>query len=207
MAKRNSGRRGKARKRRGSALAGSQGAVERGGEQGTAVAAGEPIARTSPAARRGASSQRAGRRGDGGGGAARRDPGGVGERPDAPWHPWPFSELLIFVGAIGTIVGVTAKEARVLYAGLGAVVLGTLEFTFREHRSGYRAHSSLLAAVPTALVHGAIALVLFALGVRGEVLVIAPLAIDVPLFWLLFKLLKARFDDARRERVFALGRH
>ena len=35
---------------------------------------------------------------------------------------------------------------------------------------------------------------------------IAPLALDVPLFAFLFKLLRARFQDARRERVFAGGR-
>jgi hypothetical protein len=113
---------------------------------------------------------------------------------------------LIFVGAVGTIVGVLKEDGRLLYAGLGAVVLGTLEFTIREHRSGYRAHSALLAAVPTALLHGLIALALFALGARGEVLVLAPLLVDVPVFWLLFRTLRARFEDARRERVFALGR-
>jgi hypothetical protein len=159
----------------------------------------EPASRGVPARQRGA------RRGPADRGVD-RDPGGVGERPEAPWHPWPFSELLILVGAIGTIVGVINTDPRVLYAGLAAVVIGTLEFTVREHRSGYRAHSSLLAAVPTALVHGGIALGLFALGASGGVLVIAPLVIDVPLFWLLFRFLRARFDDARRERVFALRR-
>ncbi len=176
----------------------------------TAQAEGSPPARdggavSQPAAGRGASRQRGARRGP----AERvthRDPGGVGERPEAPWHPWPFSELLIFVGAVGTIVGVLKEDGRLLYAGLGAVVLGTLEFTIREHRSGYRSHAALLAAVPTALVHGAIALALFALGARGEVLVLAPLLVDVPVFWLLFRTLRARFEDARRERVFALGR-
>ena len=135
-----------------------------------------------------------------------RDPGGVGERPEAPWHPWPFSELLILVGAIGTIVGFASGAPATLFAGLGAVLLGTLEFTIREHRTGYRAHSALLAAVPTALVHGGIALGLFALGASGGVLVIAPLVIDVPVFWFLYRFLRSRFDDARRERVFALGR-
>jgi hypothetical protein len=198
MAKRNAGRRGRARKPRGSsasATARRTGEVDSESTTGvastaTATTAGRQRGARRPAAERG----------------VERDPGGVGERPQAPWHPWPFSELLIFVGAIGTIVGVTAKEPRVLYAGLGAVVLGTVEFTIREHRTGYRSHSSLLAAVPTALVHGAIALALFAAGVKGEVLVLAPLAVDIPLFWLLFRTLRARFEDARRERVFALGR-
>jgi hypothetical protein len=199
MPKRNAGRRGKARKRRPVAAA----------TQGAAVTGTEAVApASSPRAANATISpgrQRGARRGAGDRGT-HRDPGGVGERPDAPWHPWPLSELLILVGAVGTIVGVVNKDARLLYAGLGAVVLGTLEFTVREHRTGYRAHSALLAAVPTAALHGGVALGLYALGVKGQVLVLAPLAVDVPVFWLLFRFCKARFDDARRERVFALGR-
>jgi hypothetical protein len=204
MSKRNAGRRGRARKRR-AAPAASQ----PGGGAAAGRADGAPAARDLGAseltATRGATRQRGARRGAADRGV-HRDPGGVGERPEAPWHPWPFSELLILVGAIGTIVGVVKEDTRLLFAGLGAVVIGTVEFTIREHRSGYRSHSALLAAVPTALVHGGLALGLFALGAHGVALVIAPLLIDVPLFWLLFRTLRARFDDARRERVFALGR-
>ena len=86
------------------------------------------------------------------------------------------------------------------------MLLGTLEFTIREHRTGYRSHAALLAAVPTALVHGGVALGLYALGARGGVLVIAPVAVDVPVFWLLYRYLRARFEDARRERLFELRR-
>jgi hypothetical protein len=203
MSKRNAGRRGKARKRRGGPAIAQPGG-------GTSAQADGPAAMREPgtpelAAPRGSTRQRGARRGAADRGA-HRDPGGVGERPDAPWHPWPFSELLILVGAIGTVVGVVNADARLLFAGLAAVLIGTVEFTIREHRTGYRSHSALLAAVPTALVHGGVALGLFALGARGAALVIAPLLIDVPLFWLLFRMLRARFEDARRERVFALGR-
>jgi hypothetical protein len=199
MTKRNAGRRGRARKRRAAPAASQAG----GGADG--AAATRDVGASELTATRGATRQRGARRGAADRGT-HRDPGGVGERPEAPWHPWPFSELLILVGAIGTIVGVVKEDTRLLFAGLGAVVIGTVEFTIREHRSGYRSHSALLAAVPTALVHGGLALGLFALGARGVALVIAPLLIDVPLFWLLFRTLRARFDDARRERVFALGR-
>jgi hypothetical protein len=192
MSKRNAGRRGRARKRR-------------AGPAGGQVPAATSAPGDGPAAARGATRQRGARHG-GADRVSHRDPGGVGERPEAPWHPWPFSELLIFVGAIGTLVGLVTQDARLLFAGLGSVLIGTVEFTIREHRSGYRSHSALLAALPTALAHGGIALALFALGARGAALVIAPLVIDVPLYWLLFRALRARFDDARRERVFALGR-
>ncbi len=196
MSKRNAGRRGRPRKRR---------PAQEAGAETTTTATDPPVeaappARARPARERNPRRASAETRPTG----AHRDPGGVGERPQAPWHPWPFSELLIFVGAVGTIVGFAKAESRVLYAGLGAVVLGTLEFTLREHRAGYRSHASLLAIVPTALVHGGVALGIFALGGRGAVLVLAPLAIDVPLFWLLFRFLRVQFEEARRERVFAL---
>jgi hypothetical protein len=132
-----------------------------------------------------------------------RDPGGVGERPTAPWHPVPLAELLILAGLIAIVVGASrgAHGLPVLAVGVGAVVIGTLEFSVREHLSGYRAHSSLLAAVPTALFHGGLALVLSALGAPSAALILVPVALDLPLFAVLFKLLRSRFDDARRERV------
>jgi hypothetical protein len=211
VSKRNSGRRGRPRKRKSGTTRLSEGASAVAG----ASVAGEAAATAaSPrAARTGAGEGRASSRSDGRPRGARRplesrpgerDPGGVGERPQAPWHPWPFSELLILVGAIGTIVGFSTQAPPLLVASLGAVLLGTLEFTIREHRTGYRSHSTLLAAVPTALLHGGVALALFALGVNGELLVVLPLLLDVPVFWFLFRFLRARFEDARRERVFAL---
>jgi hypothetical protein len=210
MSKRNAGRRGRPRKRR-AASAGAALAEEASAE--AAQSASSPAAGASgqlTAPRRAAAGRRTSRGARDPGAVtldrSRRDPGGVGERPEAPWHPWPFSELLILVGAIGTIVGFGTGATATLFAGLGAVVLGTLEFTIREHRAGYRSHAALLAAVPTALLHGGVALGLYAAGARGAVLVLAPLLVDVPVFWLLYRMLKARFDDARRERVFALKR-
>jgi hypothetical protein len=137
---------------------------------------------------------------------ADRDPGGVGERPQAPWHPVPVAELLILIGLIAIVVGAAKGEAglAIVFSGIAAVVIGTLEFSVREHLSGYRAHSSLIAAVPTALLHGAIAFGLSALGAPPASLILVPLALDVPIFALLFKLLRARFDDARRQRILSL---
>ncbi len=197
MPKRNAGRRGRTRKRR-SGTAESAAALGAGRSAAATEAPKAPAVARAPRPR---AAQRAPiERG------VQRDPGGVGERPEAPWHPWPFSELLILVGAVGTIVGAASKDPALLFAGLGAVLLGTLEFTIREHRTGYRSHSSLLAAVPTAALHGTIALGLYALGGSRDLLVIAPLLIDIPVFWVIFRFLRARFEDARRQRVFALGR-
>jgi hypothetical protein len=117
----------------------------------------------------------------------------------------PLSELLILVGAIGTVVGFSRREAGrpLLLAGIGAVALGTIEFSLREHLGGYRSHTILLAFIPTVVVHTALSLLLAGLGVPAAAAGLAPLVVDGALFAFLFKLLRARFLDARRERKFA----
>jgi hypothetical protein len=133
-----------------------------------------------------------------------RDPLSVGERPPAPWHPWPLSEMLILIGGAGTIVGLMrlshggiANGGPVLFAGLAAVVLGTLEITWREHNAGYRSHTLLLALLPVVVFHTAVILGLAAVTTVPRLWNVGLLAIDMALFAVLFKLLRARFLDAR----------
>jgi hypothetical protein len=120
------------------------------------------------------------------------------------------SELLILIGAIATAIGASklSKQdtagAATLVAGVAAVLVGTVEFSLREHRSGYRSHTILLALLPTVVLYTGTLLVLSAFITPVPVaLKIAPLALALPLFAVLYKLLRARFADARRERVFA----
>jgi hypothetical protein len=122
------------------------------------------------------------------------------ERPRAPWHPLPLSELLILVGMIGAIVGASSEAIAPLAAGLAAVLIGTLDFTLREHLSGYRSHAALLASLPTALLHGGVAAGMLALHAPSPSWIVVPLAIDVPVFMVLFRLLRARFKDASLRR-------
>jgi hypothetical protein len=135
-----------------------------------------------------------------------------GERPQAPWHPLPLSELLILIGAIGTVVGLTrlgsgaSQDAPLLFAGLAAVMIGTLEVTLREHRSGYRSHILLLALLPTILFHTATILIVSAFTSVPRALNVGLLIVDAAIFAVLFKLLRAGFADARRERSFATRR-
>jgi hypothetical protein len=132
----------------------------------------------------------------------------LGERPQAPWHPLPLSELLIFVGLVAVIIGATRGESGlpVVAAGVLSAVVGTLDFTIREHLSGYRPHTTLLATFVTALLYGLLAIVLLALGVPAPAYFVVPLVVAVPLFTFLFRLLRARFREARRERTFVAGR-
>lgn len=207
MANRSKGGRRRSRKRRSTAGATAT-APPASTRSSTAEQAAAPAASDAPEARvqararrRAAAKAKATAPADGG----YRAPGSVGERPRAPWHPVPLAELLILIGMIAVAIGVARGESgkAILFVGIGAVLIGTLDTTAREHLSGYRSHAALLAAVPTALFHGGAALALYALGAPSVTWILVPLALDVPLFSLLFKLLRGRFQDARRERVFA----
>jgi hypothetical protein len=178
VAKRNTGRRGRSRKRRPNPPIAREAAPR-----------AEPVARPSVRAAQ-----------------ALGDLKAAGERPHAPWHPLPLSELLILVGAIGAVIawlrGVQSNGA-LLGAAIGAVAIGTIEVTLREHLSGFRSHTFMLSAIPPIVFHSAVVLIVLALANRAPSwLSIALLPIDVALAVFCFKLLRARYADARRERTF-----
>ncbi len=123
-----------------------------------------------------------------------------GERPKPSWHPLPLSELLILVGAIGVLVGFgrgLSHGGPPLFAGLVAVSIGTFEVTLREHRSGFRSHTVMLAALPVVVFHAAIALGVSAFAKMPAVATIGLFAIDLLLFLAIFRLLRSRFLTAR----------
>ena len=64
----------------------------------------------------------------------------------------------------------------------------------------------MLSSVPTALFHSGAAVALAVLGAPPPAWVLVPLALDVPVFYLFFRLLRGRFLDARSERLRAAGR-
>jgi hypothetical protein len=129
-----------------------------------------------------------------------------GERPRPPWHPLPLAELLILVGAIGVIVGLRrgiSHGGPPLLAGIAAVALGTLEVTLREHRSGFRSHTVMLAALPVVVFHSVVALVISAFTRIPAIATVGLLGLDLILFLAMFKLLRTNFLTAR---VRAAGR-
>jgi hypothetical protein len=205
VAKRNTGRRG-TRKRRPPSQPRRDGA--------TAVAdssADDPVQGASATARGAPARPRRERRpsDSSAGSSSYRDPGSFGERPQSLWHPLPLSELLILVGAIGTVVGIrrgVSHGGPVLIAGVAAVVIGTVEVSLREHLSGYRSHTIMLALLPVIVLHSVVVLAVAAATTVPPLLNVAMLAVDVAVFAFLYKLLRARFLDARRERVFLAKR-
>ena len=218
MANRNRGRGGRSRKRRPSAAkAAGKGAGETAVTQtapagldrrGRSRAQVKVVLRVAGVKPSGRVQRDAAKRERGAG--AWRDPLSVGERPQAPWHPLPLSELLILVGAIGTVVGLArlghggiAHGGPALFAGIAAVLIGTLEVTLREHLSGYRSHTLILTLLPLIVFHSAVILIAASLTTVPKLLNVVLLLIDVAIGTVLFKLLRARYLDARRERTFA----
>ena len=201
MAKRNSGRRGRSRKRRSSPQPAA------GAGSAPLAATKEPIPAESSGPRRAAARRNRERASERRGAVS--DMTAMGERPHAPWHPLPLSELLILIGAIGAIVAWSRgpqSNGSLLGVGVAAVLIGTVEFTLREHLSGYRSHTIILALLPTIAFHSIVVLLVLAVSTVPRWLNLALLPIDGALFAFLFKLLRARFQDARRERMFASGR-
>lgn len=128
--------------------------------------------------------------------AANRTLGTVGERPEGPFGGLPVSELAILAGGIAFVVGLVGGGGPPLYVGLVVVALGVVEFTAREHFSGYRSHTTLLAAIPALAVATALELT-----VGSPANHVALLALVVPVFAALFFALRRRFLAARQARL------
>ena len=131
---------------------------------------------------------------------ANRTLGTYGERPKSVFDPVPVSELAILLGLIAVVVGVLNQGGPAL--GVGAIVcgFGVLEFSAREHFSGYRSHATLLAAFPAVIVEVVVSL---AVGVpKQRALVLVPI---IPIFALAFWLLRRSFAQARHNRVTRLS--
>ncbi len=171
-----------------------------GGEPSAETASSTSVVTTErPAASRSGSSPARPGRARAGGDAA-------DDRPKAPWHPLPLAELLILVGVVGVMAAVfLEKEVKpaLLVASIAAVAIGTFEVTLREHLGGYRSHTVLLAVVPVVVLHSAVLLVAGAFTSVPRWVNIPLLALDIAIFSLLYKLLRLRFLDAKRERRFA----
>ena len=86
---------------------------------------------------------------------ARRRPG---ERPKAPWHPFPLVELCVLLGLVLLVWGFfradQASGRVLLVCGMVLASLGGLETALREHFSGFRSHAVVLAALPAVLTAG-----------------------------------------------------
>jgi hypothetical protein len=104
--------------------------------------------------------------------------------------------VAIFLGIIGAVFGFLNGGGPALVVGLVVCALGVCEITAREHFSGYRSHTALLAALPAVLIEVGVVAIFGEPKQRAFLLVIV-----VPVFSILFWLLRRHFIIARQARV------
>jgi len=98
------------------------------------------------------------------------------ERPRAPWDPFPLVELCALLGIVLLVLGfINIDEERgpvLLLSGMALGSLAGLDTVLREHFSGYRSHSAVLAGIPAV----AAAAALYFAGAPWPALVLAAVA-------------------------------
>jgi hypothetical protein len=129
------------------------------------------------------------------------------DRPQAPWHPLPLSEVLILAGAIAFVVALTrlghhgiASAGPLLLAGVLALGLGTAEVSWREHRSGFRSHTLLLAFIPVLALHTAVVVGYSNVVAPSRALNLGMFVVDATIFLVLARHLRASFREAQARR-------
>jgi len=115
------------------------------------------------------------------------------DRPPPIWAPFPLTELVTLAGIALMVWGLLSggeQGGRRLAAGLAIASLAGLELAVREHVTGFRSHSALLAGATAILV-----MVAAGLGLRlnplGLVLIAGALAF-AGAFWGLRKLFRTK---------------
>jgi Flp pilus assembly protein TadB len=125
-----------------------------------------------------------------------RRPRPEGTRPPSPFGGLPVSEFAILAGGVGLVVGIIRGGGPAVIVGIVVCALGVLEVTAREHFSGYRSHTMLLAAFP------AIGVEVAAVATVGEPRQRALLLLVViPVYAVAFWLFRRRFEVARQARL------
>jgi hypothetical protein len=97
---------------------------------------------------------------------------------------------------VGLIVGLLQRGGPALIVGVVVCTLGVLEVTLREHFSGYRSHTTLLAAVPAVGSEIAVVALIGAPSQRALLLLVV-----IPVYAVFFWALRRRFRTARQARV------
>jgi hypothetical protein len=119
-------------------------------------------------------------------------------RPRPLWHPLPLTEVAMGLGvaiaAIGFIRGLDSGSALI---GVGVLMstAGVIELCAREHFSGFKSHTLLLAFLPVVAVHTVVRLWVSD-AYEGPV----SLLVDFGLFGILAMVLLDRFRKARPGR-------
>jgi hypothetical protein len=120
----------------------------------------------------------------------------IGQRPKPVWDPWPVSEVAtgagLLLAAIGALRG-AADGGGLIGVGLLLATVGVIELCVREHFSGFKSHTLLLAFLPVVALHTALRL-----WVSDRYVGPVALMIDAGVFAALGFVLLDRFRRAQR---------
>jgi hypothetical protein len=129
---------------------------------------------------------------------ARRRPGKTSfeDRPPAPWGSFPLVEIVVLIALVllvGSFFVDSSRRGPMLLGGLALGSLAGLELSIREHFSGFRSHSALLAG---AVAAAAITLTYFVTKGGGAGIAVVPVVVGGVVFMAAFWLFRQAF--ARR---------
>jgi len=122
--------------------------------------------------------------------------GAYGERPPSPFGGLPVAEISILIGIVVLVIGLIGHATIALIGGVVICLFGVVEVTTREHFSGYRSHTVLLAAIPAVAAEFVIAVTVGTPAVRALLLV--PVG---AVFAVCAVFLRKRFLSARQARI------
>jgi hypothetical protein len=108
----------------------------------------------------------------------------------------PVSEIAIAAGLVALVFGVIRRGGPALIGGVVLCLLGVTEVTAREHFSGYRSHTVLLAGIPAVAAEFVIVFTVGPPAIR--VLLLVPVA---AVFGACAWFLRRRFLVARQARI------
>jgi len=115
----------------------------------------------------------------------------MSEAPQAPWSPFPLTELVILLALVMLALGFLSNgDRRGTFVGIGLVLasLGGGELALREHFAGFRSHTTLLAGL-TGFIAGALAV---AAGTSKFAVLIIAVAVGLAAFPLMRRAFKRR---------------
>jgi hypothetical protein len=115
------------------------------------------------------------------------------ERPPPLWAPFPLTELLVLAGIVLMVWGFLSaggEANRKLAAGLAIASIAGLELAIREHVTGFRSHTTMLAGI-VAIATIVLLVLVAGLNVLGPLL-IAAAVVFAGSFYGLQRLFKAR---------------
>jgi hypothetical protein len=79
------------------------------------------------------------------------------ERPPSPWGSFPLVEITILIALVLLLAGFFMGSTRggmMILVGISLASLAALELSLREHFTGYRSHTSVLAGFVGVIVLG-----------------------------------------------------